>query len=134
MNDLAGKRALVIGGETSIGRVIAVGLAQAGADVALASLRNDTQAEFAINSALNEVWAIGRRGVALAIDASDAAQLRAAVASAEGELGGIDAVIVIGDASALGAALGERRLISIAPEAPADEALRYAVAELDARG
>ncbi len=129
-----GKRALVIGGETSIGRAIAVGLADAGADVAIASLHNDTQAEFAINSALNEIWAIGRRGTALPIDASDAAQVRAAVARAEAELGGIDAVIVVGGAATLGAALGDRRLISIAPDAAADNALRDAIAQLEARG
>jgi NAD(P)-dependent dehydrogenase (short-subunit alcohol dehydrogenase family) len=130
---MQGKRVLVIGGETSIGRAIAVGLAEAGADVAIASLTNDTQAEFAINSALNEVWAIGRRGVALAIDASDATGVRAAVARAEAELGGIDAVIVVGGAAALGEVLGDRSVISIAPEAPADEALRDVIAQLEAR-
>ena len=78
-----GKRVLVIGGETAVGRALAVGLAEAGADVAIASLSKDTKAEFAVNSALNELWAIGRRGVALAIDASDAAQVRGAVARAD---------------------------------------------------
>ena len=73
----------MIGGETAVGRALAVGLAEAGADVAIASLSKDTKAEFAINSALNELWAIGRRGVALAIDASDAAQVREAVARAD---------------------------------------------------
>jgi len=90
-----GKRVLVIGGETAVGRALAVGLAEAGADVAIASLSNDTKAEFAINSALNELWALGRKGVALAIDASDATQLRDAVTRAETELGGLDAVVVV---------------------------------------
>jgi NAD(P)-dependent dehydrogenase (short-subunit alcohol dehydrogenase family) len=119
-----GKRALVIGGETAVGRAIAVGLAEAGADVAIASLTKDTQAEFTINSALNEVWAIGRRGVALAIDAADAVQVSDAIARAEAELGGIDAVIAVGDVRLA------REHITIVADAPPDEALREVLARL----
>lgn len=93
---LAGKRVLVVGGETPVGRAIVVGLAERGADVAIASLTPDTKAEFAINSALNELWALGRPGVALAIDASDAGQVRDAVARAERELGALDLVVAVG--------------------------------------
>ena len=120
MADLQGKRVLVIGGETIVGRAIVIGLAEAGADVAIASLTTDTKAEFAINSALNELWALGRKGVALAIDASDAAQLRDAVARAEAELGPIDAVIVIAEdigAASARAALPDRQVLAVAPEA-----------------
>jgi NAD(P)-dependent dehydrogenase (short-subunit alcohol dehydrogenase family) len=109
---LSGKRILVVGGEEPEGRSMVVALAEAGADVAIASTRNDTQAEFAVNSALNELWAMGRQGVALVIDASDAEQLRRAVEQAERELGGIDgAVDVTGaeiDREALRDALGRR--------------------------
>jgi len=128
-----GKRVLIIGGETALGRAIAVGLAEAGADVAIASLSNDTKAEFAINSTLNELWALGRRGVALTIDASDAAQLRDAVARAEAELGAVDVAVVAGDAGALGEALSGRRVIVVAADADAGEALAHVVQVLGSR-
>ncbi len=67
MSDLAGRSVLVLGGETALGRTVLIGLAEAGADVAVGSLTTDTKAEFAINSALNELWALGRKGIALPI-------------------------------------------------------------------
>jgi len=129
MSALLGKRVLVIGGETAVGRALAVGLAEAGADVAIASLSKDMQAEFAINSALNELWALGRRGFALAIDASDAAQVREAVARAETELGALDAVAVVGDTVARDALEG-RRVIVVDKDADADAVVRTCSANL----
>ena len=126
---LRGKRILVLGGETALGRALAVGLAEAGAEVAIASLSPDADAEFAINSALNELWAMGRRGLALAIDASEEAQVRDAVARAERELGRLDgaAVIARDDAvalEALRAALAGRVAVVIPPDTVTDEAMR----------
>ncbi len=121
MSDLHGKRVLVIGGETELGRAVLIGLAEAGADVAIASLTADTKAEFAINSALNELWALGRKGVALAIDASDSEQVRAAVEQAERELGTIDLVVAVGAVAS--EALDGRELIDIAADADPGEAL-----------
>ncbi len=92
--NLTGKRVLVIGGETALGRAVAVGLAELGAHIAITSLTAETKAEFAINSALNELWAMGRKGIATAIDASDPAQVRAAVERAEAEVGNIDLAVV----------------------------------------
>ena len=133
---LDGRRVLVVGGESALGRALAVGLAEAGADVAIASLSPDTKAEFAINSALNELWALGRRGLALVIDASDAAQVRDAVARAERELGRLDlAVAVVAPVraaderatlafDALREALAGRPAVVLATDADAAEALR----------
>jgi NAD(P)-dependent dehydrogenase (short-subunit alcohol dehydrogenase family) len=121
-----GKRVLVIGGETTMGRAIAIGLAEAGADVAIASLTADTKAEFAINSALNEMWAIGRQGLALPIDASDSEQVRTAVKRAESELGPINAIVGIAEdigAAQLRAALPDRDFLAVVPEADAAAAL-----------
>jgi len=95
--DLAGKRVLVVGGETELGRAIGIGLAEAGVDVAIASLTPDTDAEFAINSALNELWALDRNGVALPIEASDADALRGALEQAESEIGALHLVVLVGD-------------------------------------
>ena len=120
-NGLQGKRVLVVGGETELGRAVLIGLAEAGADIAIASLTADTQAEFAINSALNELWVLGRKGVALAIDASDAEMLRRAAEQAESELGPFDLVVVVGDVAT--EALAGRDTIELAPDAAQDEAL-----------
>jgi NAD(P)-dependent dehydrogenase (short-subunit alcohol dehydrogenase family) len=127
-----GKRVLVIGGETAVGRALAVGLAEAGADVAIASLSKNTKAEFAINSALNELWALGRRGVALAIDASDAAQVRDAIERAERELATLDDTVVVGDTVAREALEG-RRVTEVAVDADA-AAVREVVKWLKGRG
>jgi NAD(P)-dependent dehydrogenase (short-subunit alcohol dehydrogenase family) len=127
------KRVLVIGGETAVGRAIAVRLAEAGADVSIASLTAETRAEFAINSALNEVWAIGRSGVAIAIDATDDAQVSSAVERAEAEVGALDAIVAIAeefDAARLRAALSEREVLAVEPQADAAAALAAVVEAL----
>lgn len=127
---LNGKRVLVVGGETALGRSLVIGLAEAGADVAIASLSPDTKAEFAINSALNELWAMGRQGLALAIDASDAAQVRAAVTTAEQELGRLDLAAAIAEGEAaipldtLREALPGRAVSVFAPDANPEDELR----------
>ncbi len=131
--DLRGRAVLIIGGETTVGRALVVGLAEAGADVAIASLTLDTQAEFAINSALNELWAIGRKGLALAIDASDPAQLIDAEARAEAELGSLDAIIAVGEdivVAELRAVFPERDVVGVAPESDPAAALAEVIVAL----
>lgn len=91
--DLRGKAALVVGGGDAIGRAIAVALAEAGADVAVASCTPGQREEVAVNSCANEVWALGRRSLALAIDCADAAQVEAAVGRTVGELGRLDILV-----------------------------------------
>jgi NAD(P)-dependent dehydrogenase (short-subunit alcohol dehydrogenase family) len=54
--DLRGKSAVVMGGPSGIGRAIALGLAEAGADVAPTSRRVDQ-----VESTAREVEALGRR-------------------------------------------------------------------------
>ena len=126
----AGKRVLVVGGEPALGRALAIELAEAGADIAIASLTAGREAEFAVNSALNELWAIGRQGLALVIDASDAAQLQTAVERCERELGRLDLAAVVTDESAsvalpsLEETLPERAVVTIESEATSKEALR----------
>lgn len=63
---LGGKQALVIGGGTGIGRAIAVGLAEAGADVHLAGRRADV-----LESACGQLRALGRSSRAFPVDATD---------------------------------------------------------------
>jgi NAD(P)-dependent dehydrogenase (short-subunit alcohol dehydrogenase family) len=128
-----GKRVLVIGGETTVGRAIVIGLAEAGADVAIASLTADTKAEFAINSALNELWALGRQGLALVIDASGADQLRTAFERAEADLGPLDAIIAVAgdiDGARFRAAFADHNVLAVAPEADAGAALDHLIQAL----
>ena len=127
---LTGKNVLVIGGETVLGRAVLIGLAEAGADVAIASLVADTKAEFAINSALNELWALGRKGIALAIDASAAEQLRGALENAERELGTIDLVVAAGDVAS--AALDGRDVAELNADASPADALASVGSRLSA--
>ena len=91
--ELSGKVALVVGGATALGRAIGVALAEAGADAAFTSLTVNRQEEVAANSAVNEVWALGRRGFAAAIDVTDAAQVEAIVRRAVDELGRLDILV-----------------------------------------
>ena len=83
---LAGRNAVVLGVERPLGRSVAVALAEAGADVAVVTLSEATEAEFAANSVANEIWAIGRKAIALASDGAPAA-VQEAVAGATAELG-----------------------------------------------
>jgi 2-deoxy-D-gluconate 3-dehydrogenase len=91
--ELFGKVALVIGGATALGRAIGVALAEAGADVAFTSHIVSRDEEVAVNSAVNEVWALGRKGFAVAIDITDAAQVEAAVRRTADELGRLDILV-----------------------------------------
>jgi 2-deoxy-D-gluconate 3-dehydrogenase len=91
--ELSGKVALVIGGATALGRAIGVALAEAGADVAFTSRTVSRNEEVAVNSAVNEVWALGRKGFAAAIDVTDSAQVEATVRRTADELGRLDILV-----------------------------------------
>ena len=90
---LDGKRALVIGASNAIGRAIAVALAEAGADVAVATTTPSKDEETAANSCANEIWALDRKGFAQAIEAADEADVSALVERTVVELGGIEVLV-----------------------------------------
>lgn len=94
---LAGRNAFVLGVERPAGRHAAVALAEAGADVAVVTLTEDTKAEFAANSAANEFWAIGRKGIALTSDGGQTT-VHEAIADATVELGPISILVYHADA------------------------------------
>lgn len=85
--DLAGRRALVTGGATGIGRAVAVALARAGADVAVTHLAHDPAAVVA------QVEELGRRAFAVQLDARHSWDVDAAVAAAADTLGGLDVLV-----------------------------------------
>ena len=90
---LRGKAALVIGASGAVGRAIAVALAEAGADVAVATTTRAQREEVAANSCANEVWALNRRGFAQAIDSAAEADVQALVERAVAELGRLDVLV-----------------------------------------
>ena len=86
---LDGRRALVTGGGRGLGREIAQALAEAGADVALASRSLDTCRQAATDIAA----ATGRRALAFAADVSVAAEVERLVREVESGLGPIDILV-----------------------------------------
>ena len=85
---LDGRVALVTGGGRGIGRGIALQLARAGADVAIADLREELAAGVA-----DEVRALGRRATAVRADVTSWADAQGMVAHAVAELGGLDIAV-----------------------------------------
>ena len=86
---LDGRRALVTGGGRGLGRVIAQALAEAGADVAVASRTLDVCQEAAREIAA----ATGRRALAFAADVTVAATVERLVRRGGGGLGPIDILV-----------------------------------------
>ena len=84
LNDfnLEGKTALVTGASRGIGKEIALVLAEAGADVAIAARRLDR-----IEQTADELRAFGRRAVPIQTDVSDSQQVDDMVAHATESLG-----------------------------------------------
>jgi len=90
---LKGRVVAVIGTGSARDRAIAVALAEAGADIAIATERPVQEQEFATASIANEVWAIGREQFSAVIDASDSVQLSGFLAEVRRRLGRLDAVV-----------------------------------------
>lgn len=70
--DLTGKTAVVIGGTSGIGLAMAIGLAEAGADVIPSSRRQEQ-----VDEAAAKIEAVGRKTLRIASDADDRASLQA---------------------------------------------------------
>lgn len=81
--------ALVTGGAVRVGREIALGLARAGADVAVLY----HSAATAAGETVQDIEALGVHGLAVAADLSDVAQVQAAAAAVQARFGGVDIVV-----------------------------------------
>lgn len=86
--DLTGRVAIVTGGNGGIGRGIAIGLAEAGAAVAVFGRNEDKNGRV-----LDELKAIGCRSLAMNVDVTDRDGLEPAFQRVERELGGVDILV-----------------------------------------
>ena len=86
---LTGKRALITGGDSGIGRATAIAFAREGADVAISYLSEDEDARE--TAALVEK--AGRRAVLIPGDLTSREHCRAVVDRTVGELGGLDVLV-----------------------------------------
>ena len=90
--DLTGRKALVTGAARGIGATLAVGLAQAGADVAVCDLPSDESWE----GLANTVWRIrneGCVGLAVDLDVQQVEEIRPTLRQVERDLGGLDILV-----------------------------------------
>jgi NAD(P)-dependent dehydrogenase (short-subunit alcohol dehydrogenase family) len=86
---LSGKRAVITGGDSGIGRATAIAFAREGADVLIAYLSEDDDAR----DTAKLVEAAGRKAVLMPGDLADRAHCRAVVDKAVEAFGGIDVLV-----------------------------------------
>jgi 2-dehydro-3-deoxy-D-gluconate 5-dehydrogenase len=102
--DLTGEVAVVTGGNGGIGRGIAIGLAEAGASIAVLG-RNEEKNQ----RVLAELKALGAPSIAVKLDVTDRATLDPTLNQVEGELGGISILVNnAGNVSLSGGVLNEK--------------------------
>ena len=88
MFDLSGKKAVVTGAGRGIGKAIALGLAEFGADVALVS-RTTTELE----AVAGEIEAMGRKAMFISQDLNQVGEMPAMVQKVVDELGAVDILV-----------------------------------------
>ena len=86
--DLAGKVAVVVGGSSGIGRVIALGLAEGGADVVSSARRLEL-----VNSLANEIEALGRKSLRVTCDVADRGSLERLLEGCLAAFGKVDILV-----------------------------------------
>jgi NAD(P)-dependent dehydrogenase (short-subunit alcohol dehydrogenase family) len=87
---LAGRKALITGGDSGMGRAAAIAYAREGADVAISYLPEE---EPDAREVIELIEKAGRKAVALPGDIRDAALCRRIVADAVAQLGGLDILV-----------------------------------------
>jgi 2-deoxy-D-gluconate 3-dehydrogenase len=85
--DLTGKKAIVTGAGRGLGEAIALGLAQAGADVALVTNRTPADKSAA------KIAEMGRKAITIQADVGDRTKLTGIVERTVDELGGVDILV-----------------------------------------
>jgi NAD(P)-dependent dehydrogenase (short-subunit alcohol dehydrogenase family) len=87
---LTGKRAVITGGDSGIGRAVAIAFAREGADVVLAYLESE---ETDAQDTVRLVEEAGRKAVAVSGDIRDEAHCQRLIGRALSDLGGIDILV-----------------------------------------
>ena len=109
--DLSGRVALVTGGSRGLGRADALTLARAGADVAIADILVESEPDEEVDrygplaqaartqgmvyteATVDEIRALGRRGLAVKCDVTEREQVRETVGRVSEELGSVDVLV-----------------------------------------
>ena len=109
--DLSGRVALVTGGSRGLGRADALTLARAGADVAIADILVESEPDEEVDrygplaqaartqgmvyteATVDEIRALGRRGLAVKCDVTEREQVRETVGRVSEELGSVDILV-----------------------------------------
>jgi NAD(P)-dependent dehydrogenase (short-subunit alcohol dehydrogenase family) len=86
--DLEGKVAVVVGGSSGIGKTIALGLAQAGADVVASARRMEL-----VKALADEIEGLGRRSLRVTCDVADRASLEKLLQASVEALGRVDILV-----------------------------------------
>lgn len=86
--DLDGKVAVVVGGSSGIGRTMALGLAQGGADVVSSARRMEL-----VNSLADEIEALGKKSLRMTCDVADRASLEKLLAACIDKFGKVDILV-----------------------------------------
>jgi NAD(P)-dependent dehydrogenase (short-subunit alcohol dehydrogenase family) len=86
--DLAGKVAVVVGGSSGIGKVLALGLAKGGADVVSSARRKDLVDELA-----GEIEALGKRSLRVTCDVADRESLERLLQACLDAFGKVDILV-----------------------------------------
>jgi len=86
--DLDGKVAVVIGGSSGIGRALALGLAEAGADVVPSARRLDL-----VSTVADQIESLGRRSLRLSCDVADRESLEKVLAATVEKFGKVDILV-----------------------------------------
>lgn len=100
--DLTGKVALVTGGSRGLGRAMCLGLAEAGADVVVASRKLDN-----CKAVASEIDALGRRALPVAAHAGQLESLDTLIASSLDHFGRVDILVNNAGINPTGGALSE---------------------------
>ncbi|SCF22343.1 hypothetical protein GA0074696_3553 [Micromonospora purpureochromogenes] len=88
---LSGKRALITGGDSGIGRAVAIAFAREGADILISYLGEEEDAD--ARETVRLVEEAGRRGVAVRTDLTDEGHCRELVKRTLADLGGLDILV-----------------------------------------
>jgi len=86
--DLDGKVAVVVGATSGIGKTLAIGLAQAGADVIPSGRRTDL-----VDEAAQEIESLGRRSLRIACDVADRASIEKLLQGVVENFGKVDILV-----------------------------------------